>query len=255
MPGAEAMRLALLAADAADDLSDDEVGGLARTARRDLPEAGALTILVDCPQRAGSAWTSLGESATAASLNEEVVRRSPRRPGAASTVPALRSRSGPEAEAASSSGGRAELGPRGRGHGLTLVSYAAAMLRNGLGRYKELPMRHSAARHIRRAAFDLSLPELVEAAVRSNQPALADDAMSGSRRPRAEAASDWRSGSRRARARSSAGIGATNAPIASDRSPWPYPCTRGVSPSGSALRRVAAPRGGRRVDAREQLAR
>jgi DNA-binding CsgD family transcriptional regulator len=197
MPPAEAMRWLWLAAHAAHDLWDDESWealcerhiGLAR-------QAGALTILpIALSSRIGLHLFS-GELATAASLNEEVAAVTE---ATGSRLPpygvlALAAFRGREAEAAELiREARAELGPRGEGMGLTLVEHAAAMLYNGLGRYKEASdAAQRGAAHPHELAFSTwSLPQLVEAAVRSHQPALADDAMQRLAQTTGPSGTDW----------------------------------------------------------------
>jgi DNA-binding CsgD family transcriptional regulator len=63
--------------------------------------------------------------------------------------------------------------------GLTLVEHASAVLYNGLGRYREArEVAQRGAANPPELAFSMwSLPQLIEAAMRSGQPALARDAM------------------------------------------------------------------------------
>src|SRR5262249_19714564 len=72
----------------------------------------------------------------------------------------------------------AELGPRGEGMGLTLVEHATAVLYNGCGRYQEAleAAQRGAANPYELAFSTWSLAELVVAAARTNQRALAEDA-------------------------------------------------------------------------------
>ncbi len=88
---------------------------------------------------------------------------------------------------------RAEAAARGDGMGLTLVEHAEAVLLNGLARYAE------AAAAARRGAADprelgwsaASLVELVEAAARSDQPAVAADALDRLAQTTRASGTDW----------------------------------------------------------------
>jgi ATP/maltotriose-dependent transcriptional regulator MalT len=67
---------------------------------------------------------------------------------------------------------------RGAGLALASVDYATAVLYNGLGRYEEaLAAAQQASEHPQELLSTLILPELIEAAVRSGQPARAAGAL------------------------------------------------------------------------------
>jgi DNA-binding CsgD family transcriptional regulator len=88
---------------------------------------------------------------------------------------------------------RAEAGARGEGFALTLVDYAEAVLYTGLGRYRnacEAAQRGAAHPH-EIALSTWSLPQLVEAAVRSDQPELAEDAMRRLAQTTSASGTDW----------------------------------------------------------------
>ena len=121
----------------------------------------------------------VGELDAAASLVEEIQRAtdttgSDLAPYGAVGLAALRGR---EAEATSLiERTRAEVTSRGEGIGLSVLSWAAAVLSNGLGRYEEA---REAALGV--AADDLNpsmwvMPEVIEAAVRAGTPEVAEDA-------------------------------------------------------------------------------
>jgi DNA-binding NarL/FixJ family response regulator len=88
---------------------------------------------------------------------------------------------------------RAEAGARGDGYGLTLVDYAEAVLYNGLGRYRHAceAAQRGAAQPYELALSTWSLPHLVEAAVRSDQPELAEDAMQRLALTTSASGTDW----------------------------------------------------------------
>jgi DNA-binding CsgD family transcriptional regulator len=77
--------------------------------------------------------------------------------------------------------------------GLTLIEHAKAVLYNGLGRYREAceAARRGAAHPRELAISNWSLPHLVEAAVRTDQRALAEDAMRRLARTTAPSGTDW----------------------------------------------------------------
>jgi ATP/maltotriose-dependent transcriptional regulator MalT len=88
---------------------------------------------------------------------------------------------------------RAEAGARGEGFALTLVDHAEAVLYNGLGRYRnacEAAQRGAAHPH-ELALSAWSLPHLVEAAVRSDQPELAEGAMQRLAQATSASGTDW----------------------------------------------------------------
>jgi DNA-binding CsgD family transcriptional regulator len=71
-----------------------------------------------------------------------------------------------------------DLVERGEGLALTSIRYAAALLYNGLGRYEEaLEAMQSDEHPAELWSATISLPELIEAAVRSGQPDIAGDGL------------------------------------------------------------------------------
>ena len=197
MPPADAMRWLWLATHAAHDLWDDE--SWEQLCERHLAlarQAGALTMLPIALNTRIGLHLFAGELATAASLNEEVAAVTE---ATGSGLPpygalALAAFEGREAEASELiRAARAQLGPRGEGMGLTLVEHAAAVLYNGLGRYEEAcEAAGRGAAHPQELAFSTwSLPQLVEAAIRSNQPTLADDAMQRLAQITGPSGTDW----------------------------------------------------------------
>jgi DNA-binding CsgD family transcriptional regulator len=183
MPAPEAIRWLWLATHAAHDLYDDERWELLCSEHIRLArQAGALTVLPIALSARIGLHLFAGQLAQAASLVEELAAVTE----ATGTglppygVLALAAFRGREAEAAHLiRATHAELAPRGEGMGLTLVEHATAVLYNGLGRYGEAcEAAQRAAANRRELAFSIwALPELVEAAVRSDRPDLAADAL------------------------------------------------------------------------------
>jgi DNA-binding CsgD family transcriptional regulator len=200
MPAPEAARWLWLATHAAHDLWDDESWeelcdrhiALAR-------QAGALFVLPIALSARIGLHLFAGELTTAASLIDEVAAVTE---ATASGLPpygalALAAFRGREAEATELIRAvRDELAPRGDGMGLTLVEHATAVLYNGLGRYGEAceAAQRGAASPQELAFSTWSLPQLVEAAVRSDQPALAQDAMQRLAETTAASGTDWSRG-------------------------------------------------------------
>ena len=100
---------------------------------------------------------------------------------------------------------------RGEGRGVT-SQYAAALLYNGLGRYdKALAAAELACEYDDIGVLGWSLTELVEAAVRSGQPARASDALQRLTETTRASGTDWAAGTEaRSRALLSAGETAEN---------------------------------------------
>jgi DNA-binding CsgD family transcriptional regulator len=183
LPVGDQLRWLWLATHAAHDVWDDEAWhelcdrhvALARS-------AGALSVLPIALSARIGLHLFAGELATAASLVEEAnavthAIGTGLPPYGALALAAFR---GDEARATELIRAvRAEVGPRGDGMGLTLVEHAEAMLFNGLGRYDAAcEAARRGAEHPQELAFSLwSLPQLVEAAVRSGRPELAADAL------------------------------------------------------------------------------
>ena len=259
MPAADAVRWLWLATHAAHDLWDDESWEQLCTRHVALArQAGALTVLPIALSARIGLHLFAGELGTAASLIEELgavteATGSGLPPYGALALAAFR---GHEAEADTMIRAvREELGPRGDGMGLTLVEHAAAVLYNGLGRYKEAcEAAQRGAAHPQELAFSTwSLPQLVEAAVRSDQPALADDAMRRLAQTTGTSGTDWALGVE-ARSRALVSDDGTAERFYRDaidhlgRARVRAEHARGHLLYGEWLRR-----GGRRSDAREQL--
>jgi DNA-binding CsgD family transcriptional regulator len=179
----DALRWLWLATHAAHDLWDDESWeALCERHIRLARRAGALTLLPLALSARIGLHLFAGELSMAASLNDEVAAiteatRSGLPPYGALAIAAYRGR---EAEAAGLvRATRADLEPRGDGMGLTLVEHAAAVLYIGLARYEDArgAAERGAANPQELAFSAWSLPQLVEAAVRDDRPALAADAM------------------------------------------------------------------------------
>jgi DNA-binding CsgD family transcriptional regulator len=179
----EAIRWLWLATHAAHDLWDDE--GWERLSSQHVElarQAGALTLLPLALAARIGLHLFAGELATAASLVDELgaVTEATRSGLPRYDVLALAAFRGREAETERlTTEIVAELDPRGEGMGLTLVEHASAVLYNGLGRYQEAcdAAQRGAANPHELAFSTWSLPQLIEAAIRSHQPALAEDAM------------------------------------------------------------------------------
>jgi DNA-binding CsgD family transcriptional regulator len=87
----------------------------------------------------------------------------------------------------------AQLVPRGEGMGRTLVEHARSVLYNGLGRYEQAceAARSGAGQPREVALSNWCLPELVEAAVRSDQHALAEDGRDRLEHTTIPSGTDW----------------------------------------------------------------
>ena len=194
---AEAIRWLWLAAHAAHDLWDDEGWeqlssqhvGLAR-------QAGALTVLPLALASRIGLHLFAGELPRAASLVDEfgTVTEATRSGLPRYDTLALAAFRGREADTERLAAEIvAELEPRGDGMGLTLVEHASAVLYNGLGRYREAcdAAQRGAANPPELAFSTWSLPQLIEAAVRSGRPALAQEAMQQLAQTTRPSGTDW----------------------------------------------------------------
>ena len=259
LPFAEEVRWLWPAVHGAGDLWDDqaweELGerhvALARN-------AGALSILPIALNARIGLHLFAGELTTAASLVEEAAAVTE---ATGSGLPpygsvALAACRGDEAEAlAVIEAVRAEIGPRGDGMGLTLVEHAEARLFNGLGRYSEacVPAQRGAAHPAELGFATWSLVELVEAAARSDQSALATDALERLARTTSPSGTAWAVGvEARSRALVSQGVEAERwYREAIDRLATTR--VRGEHARAHLLYGEWLRRSGRRVAAREQL--
>jgi hypothetical protein len=259
LPPAQAVRWLWLAAHAAHDLWDVASWAELSTRRVALArETGSLATLPLALNNRIALHLFAGELSTAASVVDEIAAiteatGSGRPPYSALTLAAFRGR---DAEATGLLHVvEPEVVARGDGMALTLVHHAKAVLANGLGHYRE------ACEAARRGAADTrelgfsswSLPQLVEAAVRSDQPDLAEDALRRLRRTTRPSGTDWALGiEARCRALVSAEAEAEacyrDAIDSLTRTPLRAELARCHLLYGEWLRRA-----GRRVDARTQL--
>ena len=200
MPALDAVRWLCHATHAANDLWDDGSWEQLCTRHTQLArQVGALTQLPIALSARIRLHLFAGELALAASLVEEVTAVTE---ATGSRVPpygalALAAWQGREAEASERiRSARAELGSRGEGMGLTLVEHATAVLYNGLGRYQEAcEAAQRGAAHPQELAFsNWSLVELVEAAVRNDQPELARGALQRLAQTTRPSGTDWARG-------------------------------------------------------------
>jgi DNA-binding CsgD family transcriptional regulator len=197
LPAGEDIRWLWLAAHAAHDLWDDEAW--AELCDRHIAlarDGGALSILPIAISTRIGLHLFAGELTTAASLVEETVAVTD---AIGSGLPlygalALAAFRGDEEHALGLiEAVRAQVGPRGEGMGLTLVEHAEAVLFNGLGRYAEAcaAARRGAAFPHELGGSTWSLAQLVEAATRSDQPAVAEDAFERLRRSTSHSGTAW----------------------------------------------------------------
>ncbi len=197
---AHAIRWLWLATHAAHDLWDDQSWEeLCSRQVRLAREAGALAVLPLALSARVGLHLFAGELTTAASLIGEIASvteatGSGYPPYGALALAAFRGR---DVEAGALIRlVEPELVPRGDGMGLTLVEHAKAVLYNGLGRYREAARAaQRGAAHPQELGFsNWSLSQLVEAAVRSEEPALARDAMRRLSRTTQASGTDWAKG-------------------------------------------------------------
>ena len=197
LPPAEAIRWLWLATHAAHDLWDDQAWEVLCTRHVSLArQAGALTVLPIALSARIGLHLFAGELAQAASLVSEVAAvtaatgsRLP--PYGALALAALQGRVGEASELIRVTSD--ELAGRGEGMGLTLVQHATAVLYNGLGRYEEaLVAAKQGAAYLEELGFSIwSLPELVEAGVRSGQGGPAADALQQLAETTQASGTDW----------------------------------------------------------------
>ncbi len=193
----DSLRWLWLATHAAHDIWDDESWAVLSTRHvRMAKQAGALTMLPLALSARIELHLYAGELAEAAALVQEVATVAEvtgnRLPPYGAL--ALAARQGREVEAlALMRTAREELVPRCEGMGLTLVDHAEAVLHNGLGQYSmAMAAATRGAQHPQELGFaSWCLVELVEAAVRSGETAVAEGALerlSWSTRP---SGTDW----------------------------------------------------------------
>jgi DNA-binding CsgD family transcriptional regulator len=180
---AEPLRWLWLATHVALDLGDDVTWDVLSDRQIRLArEAGALSLLpIALTSRAGLElwWGELAAAADLADEAEAVVEATGANlaPHAALALAALRGR---EAETnALVEAGRRDVALRGEGLWLTSIEWASAVLYNGLGRHEQAlaAVAQAAERPPELGISTWAWPELVEAAVRSGNAALAIDAL------------------------------------------------------------------------------
>jgi DNA-binding CsgD family transcriptional regulator len=254
----EGLRWLWLAGRVADDLWDDESWEVLCTRHVRLArQAGALTVLPIALRSRIFVHVFAGELDEGAALMQEVraVTEVTGTQLAAYGAVALAAWRGREAEARELIEANVEdVLSRGEGMGLIISYHALALLGNGLGRYAEARlMAERACEHEDLGVFAWALTELVEAAARSGEPAVAAGALQRLAETTQAAGTDWALGiEARSRALVTEGdaaeghyreaierLGRTRIRVELARAHLLY---------GEWLRR-----GGRRLDAREQL--
>jgi hypothetical protein len=200
LPLSDAIRWLWHATHAAHDVWDDESWEVLCARHVQLArQVGALAVLPLALSARIGLHLFAGELDQAASLVDEVESVGE---ATGNRLPpygalALAAWQGREAEASRMiAAARTDLVPRGEGMGLTLVDHAAAVLYNGLGRYEEAceAAQHGASHPMELAFSTWSLVQLVEAAARSDQPALAHDALERLARTTGPSGTHWAHG-------------------------------------------------------------
>jgi DNA-binding CsgD family transcriptional regulator len=254
----EGLRWLWLAGRVADDLWDDESWEVLCTRHVGLArQAGALTVLPIALRSRIFVHVFAGELDEGAALMQEVraVTDVTGTQLAAYGAVALAAWRGREDEASELIEANIEdVTSRGEGMGLIISYHARALLCNGLGRYAEArAVAERACEHEDLGVFAWALTELVEAATRSGEPAVAAGALQRLSETTQVAGTDWALGiEARSRALVSEGgaaeglyreaierLGRTRIRVEVARAHLVY---------GEWLRRC-----GRRIDAREQL--
>jgi DNA-binding CsgD family transcriptional regulator len=159
-------------------------------------DAGALSVLPLALTTRTGMHLFAGELDMASSLVDEVaaVNEATGSNLAAYAAMTLAAFNGRDAEAAELiEAATREIVRRGEGQGLTFIHWATAVLQNGLGRYDEaLAAAQKAAEdsvEVRLATW--GLVELIEAAARSGEPALAVDALGRLSQTTVASGTDW----------------------------------------------------------------
>jgi DNA-binding CsgD family transcriptional regulator len=254
----EGLRWLWLAGRVADDLWDDESWEVLCTRQVQLArQAGALTVLPIALRSRIFVHVFAGELDEGAALMQEVraVTDVTGSQLAAYGAVALAAWRGREAEASELIEATIDdVMSRGEGMGLIISHHARALLYNGLGRYQEArAAAERACEHEDLGVFAWALTELIESAARSGEPEAAAAALQRLAETTRAAGTDWALGiEARSRALLSEGeaaeslyreaierLGRTRIRVELARAHLLY---------GEWLRR-----GGRRVDAREQL--
>jgi DNA-binding CsgD family transcriptional regulator len=161
--------------------------------------SGALSPLSIALNARGSVATHYGDFATATSLatEKDIVNEVTGIRQAATCDLLLLAYQGRTAEAESLFAATiADAMARGEGLAVHLANWAAAVLRNGLGRYAEAmaAAEAAAAESYRSVSTQWVLPELIEAAVRTRRAGIARDALDRLSAMTAIEGSDWAKG-------------------------------------------------------------
>ena len=186
-----------LACWAAADLWDEETWRLLATRELERArETGALTAVPLAVSMLSYIHSTAGDLATASSLLDEIqaaadATGTPAQPYVALWIAALRGREAQVLELIDTA--LEEAVPRGEGFALFVTEHVSAVLYNGLGRYE------AATTALRREAVDPSyrdgsvgvMTELIEAAVRSGEPRLAERALGRLVEATQAAGTDW----------------------------------------------------------------
>jgi DNA-binding CsgD family transcriptional regulator len=239
-------------------LWDDEAWTVLSTRHLDLVrEAGALTALPFVLTNRSSVYAFFGDLGEAAAYEEEL-RAATDATGIATvaygalSLAALRGHEAELTELSRTTGGDAEA--RGEGLALTITEFLSGTLYLGLGRYDAaLAAVGQPKRHAEEGPAIWTLTELIEAAVRSGQPHVADGALERIVETTRAADTDWALGIE-ARSRALLSEGAAAEPLYGEaierlgRTHLRVDLARAHLLYGEWLRRER-----RRRDAREQL--
>ena len=181
IPAEELLRWGWIATVADEALWDDQGWSVTVRQVQLAREAGALDKLPILLNRMGvdAVWSGDFTAATSLIAEAGAVCEATGAPLAPITAMMLAAFRGREAEAApliQSTIEQATAG--GQGDSVTLAHWVAAVLYNGLGRYEEaLAAAREARGHRHVYASVWALPELIEAAARTGNPRIADDAL------------------------------------------------------------------------------
>ena len=180
---------------AADQWEHEIWDELAATGVRRARETGALSVLPIAASYRAGVHVHAGEYAEASALLEEAhaIAQATHTALLVQATQIVAAWRGNEAEALELiRAGRHDATARGQGMALSMIECADALLWNGLGRYEEaLRAAERACAQDDLSLYALALVELVEAAIRSNKPKVAEAALERlSERTRASG-TDW----------------------------------------------------------------
>jgi DNA-binding CsgD family transcriptional regulator len=181
IPAEEMLRWSWVATVADEALWDDQGWGVAVRQVQLARDAGALDKLPILLNRMGLDAVWSGDFAAATSLIAEALAvseatRSPLAPVTAMMLAAFRGREAEVASLTQTTVARATS--RGQGISVTVAHWVTAVLYNGLGRYEEaLAAARQANEHRHVYVSTWAFPELIEAAARTGNPRIADDAL------------------------------------------------------------------------------